>query len=298
MYKNNLFFLIFLSIFVLLTRFCVEAKEAKARYISLAPSTTEILFALGLDNEIVGVSNFCDYPAEARLKNKVGDFSHPVLEKIILLNPDYIFCTGLEQSMVVHQLRQLNFKVYVSDPSSIEDLFSSIIEIGKITGRSKQAQLLLEEMRTRLQKIRNRYCHIPVSQRPKIYLEVWPDPLTTIGSLSFIDDLISLAGGVNIANDVSRAYFVISPEQVIKSNPNFIVITHSKNKNALSENFRVKRNLIEVIFKKRFGWDNILAIKRQNIISEIDEDLLLRPGPRAILGLEKLHRLIYNHLYQ
>ncbi len=106
--------------------------EQAPRYISLAPSTTEILFALGLDKEIVGVSSYCDYPPQAISKEKVGNFSHPSIEKIISLRPDYIFCTGLEQAPAIAELRRLNLNVYVADPKNMQELLESIRQIGKI----------------------------------------------------------------------------------------------------------------------------------------------------------------------
>ena len=110
----------------------VSADSERQRIVSLAPSTTEILFSLGLDKEIVGVTTFCNYPSKALAKEKVGTFSEPDIEKILSLKPDIIFATGLEQAFTVERLRQLKLNIYVSDPSNIKELFESIEDMGKI----------------------------------------------------------------------------------------------------------------------------------------------------------------------
>jgi len=138
---------------IFISLFFGYAAAAEPRYISLAPSTTEILFALGLDNEIVGVSTYCNYPEQAKNKTKVGNFSSPSIERIISLKPDYIFCTGLEQAPVIAQLKQLNFNVYVADPVNVEELFKTINEIGKITRRTEESSFLIEKMKNQIEEV-------------------------------------------------------------------------------------------------------------------------------------------------
>ncbi|MCX5701167.1 MAG: helical backbone metal receptor, partial [Candidatus Omnitrophica bacterium] len=163
---------------------------AQERYISLAPSTTEILFALDLDKEIVGVSSFCNYPGQAKSKAKVGDFSRPSIETIISLKPDYIFCTGLEQAPVIYQLRKLGLNVYVADPSSFDELFSSISKIGKITNKTKQAEALIVKMKADIKTITSKTELIPQDKKIKVFIEIWHEPLMTAAKGSFVDELI------------------------------------------------------------------------------------------------------------
>ena len=118
------------------TLFIASTALAAGRYISLAPSTTEILYALGLGDNIAGISTYCNFPKETKNKMKIGDFSHPNIEMIASLKPDYIFCTGLEQAPVIAELKKLNFNVYSADPSNMEALFQTISDIGNITGRN------------------------------------------------------------------------------------------------------------------------------------------------------------------
>ena len=264
--------------------FCLgvcQAESRKPRYISLAPSTTEILFALGLDDEIVGVSSYCNYPLEAKNKEKVGNFSQPNIEKILSLKPDYIFCTGLEQAPIISSLRRLGLKVYVADPSTISQLLSSIKEIGNITGKTKEAESLTEKMRKDIEEISLKVKAIPPEKRQKVFLEIWHDPLSTSGKGSFVDELITLAGGINIAGDTLRAYSIFSPEEVIKRNPDCIIIAYMVSGNAAKS------------MAARFGWSGVAAIKNNRVYADINSDILLRPGPRVVQALEEIHRKLY-----
>lgn len=259
----------------------LSAEIKKQRIISLAPSTTEILFSLGLDDEIVGVTTFCNYPVKALAKEKIGTFSQPDIEKILSLKPDLIFATGLEQASTVEKLKQLELKVYVSDPSNIEELFNSIIEIGRLVFREKEASDLISQMKIKIAQIRIKSKSIPQDKRPKVFIEIWNDPLMTAGEGSFVDELISLAGGINIAYDVPRAYSYFSPEQVIKRNPDCIILGY------------MGKDKGQDIIGNRLGWKKIKAVKNNHIYNDINPDLFLRPGPRLVEGLEKIHKKLY-----
>lgn len=259
----------------------ISSEIKKQRIISLAPSTTEILFSLGLDEEIIGVTTFCNYPPKAKDKEKLGTFSQPNIEKIISLKPDIIFATGLEQASTVEKLKQLRLKVYVSDPSNTQELFNSVKEIGKLTHREKEAERLINQMKTKIEQIKTKVKSVPQGKKPKVFIEIWHDPLLTAGKGSFVDELISLAGGINIARDVPRPYSYFSPEQVIKRNPDCIILGH-----------KGKKETIKAI-KNRLGWEEIEAVKNNCIYNDISPDLFLRPGPRLVEGLEKIHKRLY-----
>lgn len=252
------------------------------RIVSLAPATTEILFRLGLDAEIVGVSTFCNYPAQAKSKLKVGTFSQPDIEKILSLKPDLIFATGLEQAAVVENLRQLKLNVYVSDPSNIQELFTSIVEIAKRTNRQKEALSLISQMKTKIEEIKNKVSVIALQKRKRVFIEIWHDPLMTVGRGSFVDELIHLAGGINIASYVPRMYSYYSAEQVIKEDPECIIL-----------GYMLRAGSAETV-KERLGWKNISAVKNNHIYNDINPDLFLRPGPRLIEGLEEIHKRLYS----
>jgi len=251
------------------------------RYISLAPSTTEILFALGLDDEIVGVSTYCNYPEAAKSKTKIGDFSQPNMETIISLHPDYIFSTGLEQAPVIAELRRIFPNIYVADPATIGDLLKTISDIGKLTNRTKEAQGLLNAMLEDIETISALTQNIPQDKKVKVFVEIWHDPLMTAGKGSFVDELITLAGGINIAHDVVRPFCNYSSEKVISLDPECIILTYMDKEAPLK------------LLESRFGWENISAVKNKRIFNDIDPDILLRPGPRITEGLKEIFRRLY-----
>ena len=251
------------------------------RIISLAPALTEILFGLGLGDSIIGVTTLCNYPPEALLKDKIGTFSQPNIEKILLLKPDIVFATGLEQAPYVDKLKNLGVHVYVSDPATMEELFDSIEAIGALISREEEARMMVGRMRAEMDKVQQRVNRIPRDQRPRVFIEVWNNPLLTAGRNSFVDELISLAGGVNIAHDVLKPYISFSPEEVIKRNPDYIIIGYM---NGGSD---------QGLVQNRLGWENVEAVKNKRIYGDIASDLLLRPGPRLIDGLKALHQRLY-----
>jgi iron complex transport system substrate-binding protein len=252
----------------------------ESRYVSIAPSTTEILYALGLEEQIVGVSTYCNYPPEAQSKPKVGDFSHPNMETIAALKPDYIFCTGLEQTPVITELRRLKFKVYNADPSNMAELFQTISDIGNITKKKEAAADLISAMRTNIELIQKNVQNIPQDKKIKVFIEIWRDPLMTAGKGSFIDELITLAAGVNVAHDVIRPYCTFSAEKVISLNPDCIILAYMDKEQPLK------------LIERRLGWSSIDAVKN-NKVYYIDPDILLRPGPRVTLGLKTIYQKLY-----
>lgn len=255
--------------------------QAGERYISIAPSTTEILFALGLNDNIVGVSSYCNYPPETKNKEKVGDFSHPNIEKIIFLKPDYIFCTGLEQAPVVEELRRLKFNVYVADPAGIEGLLKTIQNIGTITHKEKEAQALVDRMKADIEVIRQKVSAVSPEKRVKVFVEIWHEPLMTAGNGSFVDEMITLAGGINVAHDVPRPYCYFSAEKVISLNPAVIIMTYMDKQPPLK------------LVESRYGWGNIDAVKNKRVFNDIEADELLRPGPRITEGLKRIQDKLY-----
>jgi iron complex transport system substrate-binding protein len=255
--------------------------EAGSRYISIAPSTTEILFALGLDEEIVGVSSYCNYPAEAKNKARVGDFSHPNMEKIASLRPDYIFCTGLEQEPVIRELKRLNFNVYAADPKNIDDLFETINDIGRITARDREAAALIQKMKDDIEMVSSAAKLIPEEKKARVFIEIWHEPLMTAGKGSFVDELIALAGGKNIAHEVERPYSNFSAEKIVKLNPNCIIMAYMDKESPLR------------IIEARFGWKDIDAVMTNRVFNDINPDILLRPGPRITEGLKEIYKRMY-----
>jgi iron complex transport system substrate-binding protein len=254
---------------------------ATQRFISLSPAATEILFALGLKDEIIADTTFCNFPEEAKKLPKVGTFSEPNIEKILSLKPDIIFTTGLEQAPSVARLQSLGLKVIVSDPKNTFEFFASIMQIGKATSREEAAGLLIETMQKRIDAVKSQVAMIPQDKRPKVFIEIWYDPIMTAGPNSIVNEILTIAGANNIAYDTNRPYSRFSAEAIIQRNPDVIILGYMAKKNT--------KDLVS----KRLGWKNINAIKNNRVISDIDPDLILRPSPRIVEGIEE----IYKHLY-
>lgn len=281
MMNRTIPFLFFLSFLLLFLPLAADAQEP-SRYISLAPATTEILFALGLNNQIVGVSSSCDYPAEAKEKQDIGSFSQPNMELILAVRPDYIFCTGLEQSQAIDQMRALGLAVYVSDPRNFHELYESIRAIGIITHRKAEAEALVSSLKAEIALVQQELRRPEKKPSPRVFVEIWSDPLTTAGPGSFIDEVIHAAGGINIAYDTLRPYSVISSEVVIQRDPECIIFTY------------MDPSLPQALVAGRPGWESINAVQNGRIYNDIDPNVLLRPGPR----LGRAVREVYKRLYE
>jgi len=248
------------------------------RIISLAPNNTEILFALGLKDRIVGVTNQCNYPPEALEIAKVGDYWGENLEKIVELAPDLVISGGREE--LVEKMEVLGLTVAVVWPTNLQEVLDFILLVGKITDCEAKARQLISGMEQRILAVKNKVQTLPPDKRLRVYWEVWHDPLMSVGPGSFVQELIELAGGKNIFADVGQDYPTISAEMIIARDPEVIFLGHMGSK---IENLG-----------QRPGWSGITAVKNGRIYADINEDLVYRPGPRLIEGLEEIYRRLYG----
>jgi len=265
---------------------CSQAPTNNSKYlriISTAPNITEILFALGLDEEIVGVSSFCNYPAKAQKKSKIGDFSNPNIERLIALRPDIVFTTSLEQAAINAKLKKLGLTTVTIYPKSIEELFRSIKDIGTLTGRENEAENLIADMSSEIDSIREKVADIPTESRKRLLIEMLDDPLIVASKSSFVGELGTIAGGDNIAFDTEKAYSKFSPELVISRNPDCIIMGYM---------FGAENALDKV--RERAGYSNINAVNKNAVFNDISPDVLLRPGPRATEAIEEIYKRLYE----
>jgi len=265
----------------------VEIVSNPQRLISLAPSNTEILFALGLGDRVVGVTDFCDYPEEAQSIEKVGGMEHN-LEKIVALDPDLIVAIGGSTAQVekATEMEKLGLTVLVLEPGDIEGIMANIELVGKATGAEKEASQLVAQMRKRFDDITARA--EGAASRPKVFFELDatdPSKPYTPGPGSFIDALISLAGGSNVAASAKMQWAQLSTEEIIAQDPEVIVLGDA--------GYGVTVEMV----KERPGWSVIAAVKN-GAIYPIDDILISRPGPRIIDGLEALARIIHPELFE
>jgi iron complex transport system substrate-binding protein len=250
----------------------VNIVHAPQRIISLAPGITETLYALGLADNIAGVTTFCDWPAAARTKQRIGGFTNPSIEKIVSLKPDLIIATadGNRQDTVL-QLEKLGLSVYVINPVDANGVLRNILQIGKITNREEAAGKLVEKLQKRLNNIAAQIRH---KKKPRVFFQLGREPLFTAGSGTLINEVIERAGGINVAGHDTARYPVYSAEGIIMASPEIIVFAPMVNDKKFAS--------VKSIWQK-FG--EIPAVKN-NKIYPIDADLINRASPRIFDAIE------------
>jgi len=259
--------------------------KAPEKIVSTSVSETEILFALGLGDKVVGVSDYDNYPPEALEKQKVGGVTEPNVEAIIALEPDLVISGISIKDTAVEKFRSLNLKLVKTEPKSIEDVLGNILLFGQITDKQTEAEALVAQMREDVRKVTEAAATIKPEDKKKVYIEFSPG--WTVGKGEFMDELITLAGGVNIASDM-QGWNPINEEKVIADNPDVIVYTL----NITDEKSGKK---LEDLIQGRSGWDKIKAIADKQLIG-MDGDILSRPGPRITEALKQLSEGIYPGL--
>ena len=250
------------------------------RIISLAPSNTEILFALGLGERIVGVTDYCDYPPEALNKTKVGGYANPDVEKIVALNPDLILVAHGTPMDIINSMAGLGLTVFGIKTTDLDDLLEDIRRIAEITDKEVEAQALSSEMETRIQAVTNQTDEL--EQRPRVFYIVWHDPLWTAGSGTFIHELIEKGGGVNICQNIT-GYTTISIEEVLACDPE-IIITSS-----WPGVYEWAMNSTEL---------EVTAARQSGSVYTCDDNLVQRPGPRLVEGLEWFAHFIHPEMFE
>ncbi|HON59897.1 MAG TPA: cobalamin-binding protein, partial [Smithella sp.] len=237
------------------------------------------LYFLGLGNQIVGVTTFCNWPRDALKKPRVGGFTNPSVEKIVSLNPDLIVATADgNRKDVVLQLQRLGLSVYVVNPSGAEKILRSIERLGAVTGRREAARQLSGRLRGRLDAIRTRAAG---EKKPRVFFQIGLEPLITAGGGTLIDEAIALAGGVNVAGKDAARYPRYSAEGVMARAPDVILFAPM----AQDREFTAVKN-----FWKRFP--EIPAVKN-NRIYPVPTDLISRASPRLFDAIEEMSRILH-----
>lgn len=257
----------------------VEFQSRVTRIVSLAPSITETMFVLDGGKSLIAVTDYCDYPPAAKMKASIGGMVTPNFEKITELKPDLIIMTveGNNQEDF-NKLQNLGYKIFVTSPKDIDGIIKSISDIGKIIGADSSAESLIGSMRQRQEKV----IHSKGGTRnSKVLTVISLQPLICAGKNTFINELIGMAGGINIAANTPMPYPILNREEVLKQNPDIII--------AMDD---AVRNTYEIL---RFfpEWKNLNAFRSKKVFI-IDGDILSRPGPRIIDGLEMLSGIINN----
>jgi iron complex transport system substrate-binding protein len=246
----------------------VNVPEKVESIVSLAPNLTEIIFAVGGGDLLVGVTTFCNYPADAKSIRKVGDTQKPNIETIIALKPQIVFVSTASQlEAFMKTLSEQRIAVYVAGPNTLDGIYESIQKIGDIVGNPQKAEDLVDALKGRVSTARGRIVYGSV---PKVFVQIDKDALYTIGEDSYITDIIARAGGASATANLATAYPKISRETALAMNPDVIIISASDSNRDPNEAFR-----------------NSPAVKNGRVY-RIDADLLSRPGPRVVDALEQI----------
>ncbi len=261
----------------------VTVPDNPARIISLAPNITEIIFAVGAGDKIVGVSEYSDYPPEAAGIPQVGSYIKPNLEAIIALKPDLVIATADgEKRVEINRLAALGIAVYIINPKTIAGVVATVREIGLLTGRAAEAEETARAMEERIERVRARVAGLP---RVSTLLVLNTNPLITVNGNTFQDEMMTAAGGRNIASAERIRYPTLTYEEVVVRAPEVIIMTTM----SPDENYRTVAA----------GWarfNTVPAVKTGRIFV-IDSDIVDRPSPRMVQGLEELARLLHPEAF-
>jgi iron complex transport system substrate-binding protein len=265
----------------------INLDKAPERIVSLAPSNTEILFAIGAGDQVVGRDQLSDFPEEAKKLADIGStFDALNTEKIVSLKPDLVLAAEINTEAQVKQLEDLGLTVYyLKNPTTLEEMYKNLEIVAQMTGHDQEAATLIDSLKKRVAAVDEKIA--PISSRPNVFYELdATDPAKpfTAGKGTFITQLIERAGGHNIAADLD-GYPQISLEQVVAADPAFIILGDAR--------YGVSPESIA----QRPGWANLTAVKDEKIFP-FNDDLVSRPGPRLVDALEELAKLLRPELFQ
>jgi len=257
----------------------IKVPQSPGRIISLAPNVTEILFSLGLDDEIAGVTDFCDYPEAALRKPRIGGYINPSLEKIVSSKPDLIFAVKEAVRMeAVQALADLGFPVYVVDPVGFDGAMKTIKNIGEVVGRRNESAMIVKRIAASKERVVS--LTRPLT-RPSVYFQLGAGSMVTVGKGTLADDLIRLAGGRNISGSDPTSYPLYSMETILSRAPEIIIVSSMDGKKDYSS-----------IVERWQQFKSIPAVRRK-AIHVVDSNLVDRATPRIVEGLEILVRIIH-----
>lgn len=249
------------------------------RVVSLAPSVTELVFAAGGGDRLVGVTSYCNYPAEAASIAKIGDTMTPNMESIVALRPDLVIVSKASQvESFVKTLSANGIEIYVSDPKGVIDVIAEIRRLGEIFGTEDTAQDTADKLRSRVGSVTNKLSG--VGSRPSVLVQVSREPLFTIGEEAFLNEVVRQAGGVSATASVPTAFPKLSKESALALMPDVIVLSDSEDNREPNDAFRSSPAV------------------RNGRVYRIDADILSRPGPRTVDALERLASSLHPEIFE
>ncbi|MFD1205661.1 MULTISPECIES: ABC transporter substrate-binding protein [Sporosarcina] len=262
----------------------ITLEKAPETIVSMIPSNTEILFALGLNEEIIGVNDWDDYPEEALKKEKIGGMEFNV-EKIISMNPEIVFA---HESMLgtsdegLQQLRDAGLNVFVvKNAADFEQTYKTIETIGQATGKTEEAEAIVDEMKAKVEEVITKTQ--AVENKKRVFVETSDAPeIYAPGKNTFMQEMLDMIGAENIVT--GEGWVMISPEEIVNQDPDVIIVMYS-----------YVPDIVESV-KKRDGFSNVTAVKEDAVV-QVDENLTSRTGPRLAQGLEEVARAIYPEAF-
>lgn len=256
----------------------VSVEAEPMRIVSLAPANTEIVYALGLFDRLVGVTSYDDYPPEVADLPVMGDFVGPNLEAVAASGADLVLATTGVQADLIEQLEAVGATVLAIDPQTLQELYAAIEIVGAVTGTADEASRVVEEMRAEVESIKTA---VDGADPVTCFVEIAQEPLFTVGEGTLIHELLGLAGGVNVVTE--PGYVGYSVEQLLEDDPAVYLVTEGSmsDPSALSE---------------RPGYDALTAVMTGRI-AILSDNLVSRPGPRIVQGLEEIARALHPELF-
>jgi len=254
----------------------VTMDQPAARIVSLAPANTEIAYAVGAGDKMVAGTSYDDYPEEATSLPKIGDFANPNVEKIASFEPDLVLAAGGIQDKLRSKLEKLGMKVYVVDPKTYDGVMTDITNLGQLTGSTEQAQQVADTMQKAKDDVQ---AQVASAAKVATFLEIYSKPLMTAGSETFIDDMITLAGGTNLGATAGPGFPTFSTEVLFENDPP-VYIADSGSMSKPGD------------ISKRAGFADLTAVNEGHVYV-IDDNLIARPGPRLAQGLRELVKMIH-----
>lgn len=257
----------------------VEMPQMAQRIVSLAPNLTETLFALGLGERVVGDTDFCDYPAEARGKPHVGGPLNPNLEAIAALHPDLVLATrAINRQDTVRSLEQLRIPVYATDPRNVEQVLASTARLGELLGASDHGKTVAADLRRRLNDLATR---LAGSMAANVFFVVWQDPLISVGRSTFLADALLRAGARSVI-DAGQDWPNINLEEVVRLRPEYLIYPSD-------DQGQIRHEIDEL--RGRPGWRDLEAVRRDRIV--VVSEAISHPSPRLVDAIEQLARVLH-----
>jgi iron complex transport system substrate-binding protein len=261
----------------------VTVPDHPQRIICLAPSLTETVYALGLGDAIAGVTDYTTFPPKARTKPSVGGLVDPSMEKIMSLHPDLVLAMDeINRKETVEQLERFGISVFVISPHGLQGILLSIQHIGEVLNRTSEARALVTRLEAKEDAV---VARVKGLARPKVFVDIWYDPVITAGGKAFITEVISAAGGESVTADIPQAWPQISMEEVLRLSPDFLILMNGSHGGITLEEL-----------KTREGWDRLEAV-RQNHVIYMDERLE-HPSPVVFDALEDLAKKLHPEAFE